>query len=113
MATRNLSEKDLENILLAARQRNEKHQVTGVLLYSDGRFMQYLEGASSDLHEILAHVKSAKQHGDLEFGVMTPIDRRAYKSWSMAFVAPQIYQAEPVLLDREMGDFLNQSRQRA
>jgi hypothetical protein len=112
-ATSFLSNQELEDILKSARQRNEKYQVTGVLLYADGRFMQYLEGALADLQEILGYVKSAKQHSEFEFREVLPVERRAYKNWSMAFVSPSVSAAVPLLMDRQMSEFLNQSHQRA
>ncbi len=112
-ATKFLSHQELDDILKSARQRNEKYQVTGVLLYADGRFMQYLEGALADLHEVLEYVKSSKQHCELEFREALPVERRAYKNWSMAFVSTSISPAAPLLMDREMKGFLYQSRQRA
>ncbi len=112
-ATSFLSNQELEDILKSARQRNEKYQVTGVLLYADGRFMQYLEGALADLDEVLGYVKSAKQHSEFEFREVLPVERRAYKNWSMAFVSPSVSAAVPLLMDRQMSEFLNQSHQRA
>jgi hypothetical protein len=75
--------------------------------------MQYLEGALADLHEVLGYVKSAKQHSEFEFREVLPVERRAYKNWSMAFVSPSVSAAVPLLMDRQMSEFLNQSHQRA
>ncbi len=74
--------------------------------------MQYLEGALSDLHEVLMHIKSSRQHCNLELAELISIERRAYKGWSMAFVSNKNSHPTLVVLDDQMSDFLNTARLR-
>jgi hypothetical protein len=45
---------DLQHILEGARRRNVEEDISGVLLYADGYFMQYLEGPEAGLHRVYA-----------------------------------------------------------
>jgi hypothetical protein len=92
-----LSKADLEHLLSTARKRNLEHHITGVLLYVEGRFMQYLEGPKAGLEVVLPHIKAMKA-----------IDAREYEAWSMAYVTPD----EPAIapsLSSDMTQFLNQT----
>jgi Sensors of blue-light using FAD len=48
MAAHQLSLHELKHLQERAQQRNVQQDVTGVLLYSEGAFMQYLEGPGLD-----------------------------------------------------------------
>lgn len=113
VAVKNMSDAELDDILETARKRNASYQVTGVLLYAEGRFMQYLEGGLSDLHEVLMHIKSSRQHCNLEIAELISIERRAYKGWTMAFVSKKNSHSTLVVVNDQMNDFLNTVRQRA
>jgi len=75
---------DLLHILEGARRRNAEEGITGVLLYADGYFMQYLEGAEAGLHKVYAVIKTHPLHYGLINLVREPIPARAFTEWSMA-----------------------------
>ena len=49
--------KEISRLLEKARQRNLEECVTGVLLYSDGKFMQCLEGPAQGLAKLYECIK--------------------------------------------------------
>jgi len=61
-ATRLLAMDDIGRLLEKARQRNLDQDVTGVLLYSDGNFMQCLEGPAARLAGVYETIKSDSLH---------------------------------------------------
>nr|MCS5602908.1 BLUF domain-containing protein [Paracoccus sp. (in: a-proteobacteria)] len=52
-ASRALRAGELEDILAAARARNQAMSLTGCLHYEDGLFFQWLEGPADALREVL------------------------------------------------------------
>ena len=86
-ASRLLAKSDLENILSSARKRNLQAQVTGLLLFTDGKFMQYLEGPKAGVLSIFETIKSSSLHQDIIEISQQPLERREYGEWSMAFLA--------------------------
>jgi hypothetical protein len=83
-ASRPVSRSDLMHILDAARRRNLDAGITGVLLYSDGAFMQYLEGPADELLKVYGIIKAHPLHYGLIDLVREPIERREFAEWSMA-----------------------------
>jgi hypothetical protein len=83
-----LSEDELKRLLETARQRNRKHQVTGVLLYNDGSFLQYIEGPPEGLAVVFRHIRRAPQHHDITELVHAPVAERVFPDWLMGFTQP-------------------------
>ncbi|MFT3667206.1 MAG: BLUF domain-containing protein [Pseudoxanthomonas sp.] len=89
-ATRPLDASDLDILLLDARINNELANVTGVLLYGDHTFVQYLEGARPDVDQIYARITRASQHHRLEILEQGRVETRRFQRWHMGFSdAPQ------------------------
>ena len=55
-ATVRLSQRDLLELLRNARTKNEEHGLTGMLLYRDGIYLQFLEGRHCDIDELLSRI---------------------------------------------------------
>ena len=84
-ATRTLSVDELNHLLDRARVRNSQEGVTGVLLYSHGNFIQYLEGPTTGLEKVYAVIKADPQHQGIIELMREPIQSREFSDWSMAF----------------------------
>jgi Sensors of blue-light using FAD len=83
-AARPMTHGDLAGLLEHARRRNAQEGITGVLLYSEGAFMQYLEGPAEALLRVYAIIKAHPLHFGLIDLVREPISTRAFAEWSMA-----------------------------
>jgi len=95
-AARPLSMGDIGRLLAKARQRNLDLDVTGVLLYSDGSFMQCLEGPAERLATVYDRIKSDSLHFGVIDLVREPIAKREFSEWTMAFrVAGALGDAAP------------------
>jgi len=89
-ATRPLDGSDLDILLLDARINNELASVTGVLLYGNQQFVQYLEGARADVEQIYARITRASQHHRIEVLEQGRVETRRFQRWHMGFAeAPQ------------------------
>jgi hypothetical protein len=87
LAVRPLRHAELAQLLVAARQHNQAEGVTGILLFLQGRFMQYLEGPADGLDRIFARIQASPLHRDLTEPLREPLAQRAYADWTMAFLA--------------------------
>jgi hypothetical protein len=90
---RDFSQDALDDILAISRQKNRAADVTGVLLYLDGAFLQVLEGSDEAVGAIYASVVKDPRHRN----VRTLLDRdapRAFGEWSMGFERLRPGQAE-------------------
>jgi hypothetical protein len=84
-ATTMLSLADIEHLLTCAQKHNQEEDITGVLLYDAGNFMQYLEGPLANLMRVYQVIKnSSKHHGIVEL-LNWKINEREFPDWAMAF----------------------------
>lgn len=84
-ASRLLSEAELEALLLTARSHNLQAQITGVLLYHDGSFFQFLEGPEAELDAAYARIGASRQHRGIIRLFHRAADRRYFDDWQMGF----------------------------
>lgn len=83
-ARRRLTSYELDEIVVDASAHNCMRDVTGVLLYDDGTFLQYLEGPESGIESIYERIKRATRHtivAELHHGYAS---RRYFHRWYMA-----------------------------
>ncbi|MBF0367993.1 MAG: BLUF domain-containing protein [Magnetococcales bacterium] len=85
-----LSSDALENILEASRKNNEENGITGVLIYSDGLFMQLIEGRRDKIESLIEKIKHDHRHYSLSIVVKEEIFQRSFPDWSMAFVREEL-----------------------
>ncbi|MBI1397213.1 MAG: hypothetical protein GC151_14670 [Betaproteobacteria bacterium] len=79
---------DLEALLTDARELNERHGITGVLLYSDGTFMQCFEGEEPAMEETYGRIIASRKHHSIIEMLNEPIERRSFPDWHMGFFGP-------------------------
>ena len=51
-ATKSMTDVEIEDLLVSARKFNATQNVTGILFYLDGNFVQYIEGTEDALPKI-------------------------------------------------------------
>ena len=80
---RNCTDDEIEKILAACRANNGPLDITGVLLYSDTRFIQYVEGKSTALTGLYDKIKKDTRHEKVVMISYNPITERIFPSWQM------------------------------
>jgi|TARA_B110000211_G_scaffold217809_1_gene262017 hypothetical protein len=88
-ATHNLSQAKIDHLLLSARGRNCKYNITGVLMYIGGNFMQCIEGTVENVELIYETIKADPLHHGLIQLLYHPIECRDFKGWEMAYCTKQ------------------------
>jgi hypothetical protein len=84
-ATDLMSDDGLMSILRQSRENNLRDQVTGLLLYSGGNFIQLLEGEAEAVGKVYARIEhDPRHHGCLEM-VDAPASERLFAQWAMCF----------------------------
>ena len=87
-----LTSEDIDSILENSRVRNSKINITGMLLYCNGTFMQYLEGPTESLDALYSKIELDERHHGVMQYFYRPIESRICSDWSMAYsVAPQTF----------------------
>jgi len=84
-ATQEMSVEDLNYLLEQSRARNGKQNITGMLLYVGGNYIQVLEGNEKDVCEIYESIlKDTRNKGNI-IVEKEPIKERDFPTWSMGF----------------------------
>jgi Sensors of blue-light using FAD len=76
-------EADIAHILAQAQQNNSKDGITGVLLYSATRFVQYLEGEYQLIDSLYSKIKRDPRHYRVTLLHTGLIGHRYFPSWHM------------------------------
>lgn len=78
------SDADLPEILDWSRRVNPDLGVTGVLLYLDGVYMQYLEGDEPVVAALFGSIRKDTKHRGVTQFDQRAVSKRAFPSWSLA-----------------------------
>jgi hypothetical protein len=80
-----LSNEELLDILKVSRENNESRDITGMLLYKGGNFMQVLEGPDEAVNTLFEKIKDDPRHKDVFVISREQISARQFPAWEMAF----------------------------
>jgi Sensors of blue-light using FAD len=86
---RSYSDQALEDILATARRKNARLDISGLLLYLDGNFLQVLEGREADVRRLYATIGKDTRHRGLVLLHADPAKDRSFRNWSMGFFRPE------------------------
>lgn len=77
------TDEEIEKILRACQENNSKIDTTGVLLYTDKQFVQYLEGEYKKIMGLYDKIKGDERHKKVALITSGPIKERLFPSWEM------------------------------
>ena len=84
-ATVPFSKQDLQELLVKSRRNNTALEVTGLLLFKDGNFMQVLEGDERNVTAVYQRILLDTRHAGSMILLKQHIAARDFADWSMAF----------------------------
>lgn len=85
-ATHKLSRQEIMDILDKSREKNKQLDITGMLLYKDGNFLQVLEGEENVVTKLYETIEADLRHIGTHLMLKRPIDERTFGDWQMGFV---------------------------
>lgn len=83
-ATPGLADSDVEQLLAAARAKNRREGVTGMLLAENGRFLQALEGPEVVVRGLLTAIEADPRHEHMRILTHETVPARRFGDWAMA-----------------------------
>jgi hypothetical protein len=87
-ATSDFNTRELERILQTAQARNRAEHITGLMLYDDNRFYQWLEGPPDSIARIMESIHKDPRHTDVRVIDDKPIESRFFADWDMKLATP-------------------------
>ena len=84
-AIRKLSKEELHTRLLKFRENNERNGISGVLVYQEGTYLQFIEGPVEAVNVLVATIAEDKSHKDIITLREQEAELRLFPDWSMGF----------------------------
>lgn len=96
----------MSQLLEKARARNQVESVTGVLVFAEGTFHQYIEGPRDGLLRVYDVILRDPLHHHIFELVNEPIAERDFGQWSMGYRGERLIPgvADEVELNKILGD---------
>lgn len=96
-ASRPICPEELENMLTSIRAKNAPLGLTGMLVYSDGSFLQALEGQEGPLKATFSNILADDRHKGIMLICDVNVSDRSFPDWTMGF-AQQATNRSPQFL---------------
>ncbi len=93
-AVKSLSAPELHDLTHGSQRRNGRHGITGLMLYDNNRFFQWLEGPAANVDRLMASIHADQRHTDVEVLNKESAEMRTFGSWSMKLASPVAAAAE-------------------
>lgn len=84
-----LDASDIETILAQSRENNSHANITGILMFSQQKFLQILEGDAVEIDPLIERIRQDPRHKNMKVLVRGGIDERAFGEWAMAYVGDE------------------------
>ena len=79
------TESELQTLVSTSQDRNRSLGLTGVLLYDNGTFFQWLEGPEDGLSRVWSSIQRDPRHRDVTLLRDEPISDRIFEGWALKF----------------------------
>jgi hypothetical protein len=96
-ATRSFTDADLAELLIMSRSTNHATDLTGLLLYRRGRFLQVLEGPEATVRDRMAIITADPRHTRVRVLVEETRNERHFPDWTMGYepISPVMSEEVP------------------
>lgn len=82
-----MQSEDLQELLEHARSRNGTQGISGALVYTDGMFLQILEGERAKVQALMATIRKDVRHENVIVLREGEVPSAQFSSWKMAYVS--------------------------
>ncbi len=81
------TEDQLQHLIESAIERNQKNKITGILIYSNQNFIQYIEGPYDSLMHVYGFIRQSSMHNRIIEIYNEAISERMFRYWQMAYAS--------------------------
>jgi hypothetical protein len=82
-STEHFREHEIPDLLQQIRVANAKQEITGMLLYIGGSFLQVLEGQPETVDAVFSRILGDKRHNQVSLIAREFVPERAFEGWTM------------------------------
>jgi Sensors of blue-light using FAD len=78
---------DLQELLDHSRRNNAANGITGALIYSEGMFLQIIEGDKVQLQDLMTKIRRDVRHESVFVLRESEVPKAMFSGWKMAYVS--------------------------
>lgn len=95
----NLSANSLEKLFFETEQNNSRLNMSGLLIYNNGNFLQILEGENVHINNLFSKIKKDDRHRSIIKLIDTPIEERVFDNYNVGFLIVNDLKKQKTLED--------------
>ncbi len=92
---------DLEHLFHVNKRNNTELNISGILIYNNGNFLQILEGEEHKINTLFAKISDDSRHSNIIKLIHSPIDERIFDDYESGFIVVEdsknLYQLKSYL----------------
>lgn len=78
---------EVSRIVATARQRNDRDEITGLLVFDGATFCQYIEGPAAAMAALVERLRADPRHGQMKVLIAGAVDGgRRFSDWRLGYV---------------------------
>jgi len=81
---------EISKILSFTEESNNNHDITGLLLFSDGNFFQIIEGEKNSILKLFETIKRDDRHRNIQQIFGEEINKGAYDLYATNFISDEV-----------------------
>ena len=97
-STEHFHEHEIPDLLQQIRVANAKQEITGMLLYIGGSFLQVLEGQPEAVDAVFSRILRDKRHHQVRSIARESVPERAFEGWTMMHKTLDTVEAGELML---------------
>lgn len=109
VAAKTLTEEDLFAILKTSIHNNQRDQISGMLLYCGGKFIQVLEGPKERVNEVFEKISMDPRHKRIAMLLEGNLTERNFAGWNMGYKSISPDELEQVSGFRDIEQFFTET----
>lgn len=90
LASESLVEADIVEILKKSQVRNNQARISGILLFKDRRFLQFIEGSAGEIDALYQRIASDSRHCEIRILAKCVSEQLLMPTWAMAYSSPTL-----------------------
>jgi methanogenic corrinoid protein MtbC1 len=87
-AVRSLSPVELHELTSVSNARNGREGITGLMLYDNEHFFQWLEGPPANVNRVMSSISNDSRHTDVQVLNAQSLPSRRFGGWNMKLATP-------------------------
>ncbi|MCZ8021133.1 MAG: BLUF domain-containing protein [Cytophagales bacterium] len=109
VAANALPEDELKAIMHKSVTNNQRDQLSGMLLYCGGKFMQVLEGQKENVMQTFERIMMDHRHKRIAVILEGQVEQRNFAGWNLGFKSMNTDELETLSGYRDIQDFFSET----